>query len=95
MTCPDCLNYDWCKNANGCTDYFDEDDCVINDVENECRGFINKFDFIPVIRCKDCNQSFQRYDHTLSYLQLWWCDKWKNIMRGCDYCSFGERRDIK
>jgi hypothetical protein len=76
--------------CDGCTD-IDCVDCIRDEVVKN----LPIEDVIPVIRCKDCNQSFQRYDHTLSYLQLWWCDKWKNIMRGCDYCSFGERRDIK
>lgn len=49
MNCKDdCLNYDWCKNANGCTDFYDEDDFIVYDVENECGGFKNKADFAEV-----------------------------------------------
>lgn len=49
MNCKDdYLNYDWCKNANGCTDFYDEDDFVVYDVENECGGFKNKADFAEV-----------------------------------------------
>lgn len=46
----------------------------------------NTVDVVEVVRCKDCRKSYERP------LNLYWCDKWKNVFRGHDYCSFGERK---
>lgn len=48
-------------------------------------------DVAPVVRCKDCKKSFKKNKE--SKLNIFWCDKWKNIMRGDDFCSYGERKD--
>lgn len=47
-------------------------------------------DVVEVVRCKDCFKGFKKNDK--SKLNIYFCDKWKNIMRDCDYCSYGERR---
>lgn len=49
-----------------------------------------KKDLVEVVRCKDCIKGFQRNPN--AKLNLYHCDKWKTIMRNCDFCSFGERR---
>lgn len=47
-------------------------------------------DVVEVVRCKDCNKGFKRNEE--SRLNIYYCDKWKNIMRDCDFCSYGERK---
>lgn len=46
-------------------------------------------DVVKVVRCKDCQKSYE------IPLNFRWCDKWKNIFREHDYCSFGERGERK
>lgn len=48
-------------------------------------------DVVEIVRCKDCQKSFRR--ETGSRLNYYWCGKWNNIMRDCDFCSQGERRE--
>ena len=48
MTCKDCVHYDVCQY------HIDEEtDMTIT----ECGRFINKADFVEVVRCKDCMHS--------------------------------------
>ena len=47
-------------------------------------------DAVPVVRCRDCkngrdSEGGRKFDFV-------WCEKWHNVMRGCDFCSFGKRR---
>lgn len=47
MTCKDCINYDWCKDQTNNPDYYDG----ISDVENRCKGFKDKSQYIK-LPCK-------------------------------------------
>ncbi len=49
-------------------------------------------DVEEVVRCKDCVKGFKRTEE--SKLNIYWCDKWQNIMRDSDFCSFGEQRRL-
>lgn len=87
MTCKDCIHHDVC-----------EEDCAFNNVNldestfyKNCYHLQNKADFVNVVRCKDCVNGFIHTRKTV--LDIYWCDKWKNIIRGCDFCSFGERKE--
>ena len=47
-------------------------------------------DAVEVVRCKDCKLTAR----TKSQLKiLYWCNKFGNVMRPDDYCSFGERME--
>ncbi len=68
MNCKeDCLNYDWCKNAHGCTDYFDEDDVVVVDVENYCFGF--KYKAVVEVKHDAC-PFCEKYDFSRSKIEV-------------------------
>lgn len=47
-------------------------------------------DAVEVVRCRECIKGFRKTEK--SKLNIYWCDKWRNIMRDCDFCSYGERR---
>ena len=47
-------------------------------------------DLVLVVRCKDFEKGFEKKQK--SKLSFVWCAKWRNIMRPCDFCSYGERR---
>lgn len=46
-------------------------------------------DAVPVIRCKDCKLTAKTKSQPKI---LYWCNKFGNVMRPDDYCSFGERK---
>ena len=43
---------------------------------------------VEVVRCKEC----KNYRDRESKLGIHWCDKWGNLVRDMDFCSFGERK---
>lgn len=43
-------------------------------------------DVVKVLRCEDCRHSRKQQ----SKLGLVWCEKWGNIVRPCDFCSYGK-----
>lgn len=43
-------------------------------------------DVVEVLRCKDCRHCSK----PPSKLSLVWCTKWGNIMKPCDFCSYGK-----
>lgn len=45
-------------------------------------------DAMEVVRCKECRNA--RESNT--QIGLKWCNRFSNIMRDFDFCSFGERR---
>lgn len=45
-------------------------------------------DAVPVVRCLECKKCCNRE----SKLGIHWCDKWGNVVRDMDFCSFGERK---
>lgn len=47
MTCEDCINYDWCKDQTNNPDYYDG----ISYVENKCKGFKSKSQYIKLPCC--------------------------------------------
>lgn len=47
-------------------------------------------DVVEVVRCRDCKHGWKKNES--SKLNIYQCDKWKNIMRDCDFCSYGVRK---
>ena len=48
-------------------------------------------DVAEVVRCKDRKHSYTK--NRPCYTALFrWCRKWDNIVRDCDFCSYGERK---
>lgn len=50
----------------------------------------SNLDAVEVVRCVDCAKGRKSAKDTR--LHFVWCEKWDNIMRYCDFCSFGERK---
>lgn len=48
---------------------------------------------LSVVMCKECVKGFARSKE--SKMDIFWCDKWKSITRSCDFCSFGERKEVR
>ena len=74
MTCKDCIHYDVCELADFCPH-----------LNNPCRKFKNKADFVEVVRCKDCTR-------VKKYKELYFCSCDNTQMEAYDFCSYGERK---
>ena len=81
-TCRDCLHYEVCQYHIA-----EETDMTIN----ECSyGFKNKADFVEVVRCEDCKESYLAKDGKLRCDRLYPSLGW---VEPRDFCSYGERKD--
>ena len=68
--------------------------CAKSDVQKALMGrviYILEHRCEDVVRCKDCEHGWKKNES--SKLNIYQCDKWENIMRDCDFCSLGERRN--
>lgn len=77
MTCKDCVRYNVCKA------------CDCNDEEEiYCNQFIDKNNFVEVVRCKDCVfYDIAKYDNGTKQV----CRLFKRQMQDTDYCSYAKR----
>ena len=87
-TCKDCLYYPHCYSRIAFM--MDVDEVrgeLLTDLDKRCKGFQNKADVVPVVRCKDCLYYFPPF-----------CKRPKNrpnhthAIMPDDYCSYGERK---
>ena len=85
MTCKDCIHYDVCHY------HIDEEtDMTIT----ECGRFINKADFVEVVRCEKCSWATERKeDNELFKYQCRNTIACGKPRRENDFCSYGERKD--
>lgn len=49
-------------------------------------------DVAPVVRCKDCKHYTAFDAHNCKRLEFHFCNKFGNITRESDFCSYGERK---
>lgn len=63
MTCKDCINYDWCKDQTGNTDYYNG-----LSVENRCKGFKDKSQYIK-LPCKVGDTVYTNFSVVGDYLR--------------------------
>ena len=94
MTCEDCIHYSVCYDVIKSSIRLPFDDTMPAD--NFCLTFINKSDYVKVVRCKDCKYWNERemeckndYVATdneggASFSLNFYLD---------DFCSYGERRE--
>ena len=84
MTCKDCIHQTFCGTF---TRPMMPD--IVNASERLCVDFKNKADFVEVpCRCKEC-------EHRKNGIQGYYCDLTDFLIKDDDFCSHGERRDIK
>ena len=82
MTCKDCVHYEVCK-------YFEEnyDIELYEDQAFECLKFKPKFNFVEVVRCKDC-----KYYNTNGCADgFGWCEEVDCGKMDYFYCSYAEK----
>ncbi len=48
-------------------------------------------DVAEVVRCEGCKHSYTK-NRPCDTALFRWCRKWDNIVRDCDFCSYGEYR---
>lgn len=93
MTCNDCIYEPKCYSriANGMGD--DEiRGGLLTDIDKRCKGFKNKADFVPVVRCCNCIHLIATINKETCcdfHSTIW--DKF--YVRPDDYCSYGERKE--
>ena len=51
-------------------------------------------DVAEVVRCEGCKHSYTK-NRPCDTALFRWCRKWDNIVRDCDFCSYGERSDAE
>ena len=49
-------------------------------------------DVVPVVRCKDCKHYSDFDTHNCKRLNFHFCNKFANVTREMDFCSYGERK---
>lgn len=52
-------------------------------------------DVAPVVRCKDCKHYTDFDAHNCKRLEFHFCNKFGNITRESDFCSYGEGKEWK
>ena len=89
--CHDCLHYEVCRLLIG------EREVHIIDIAchfaEQCGGHKNKADYAEVVRCKDCKNYCKVDTLKGKILDFHWCNKFRNITKEDDFCSYGERRE--
>ena len=92
MTCKDCVHYEDCLTDERTQYYSTTVDCDV--VENNCNFFINKADFVEVVRCKDCDYR-EPIDERISYKRKhpMHCILKSALTADDDYCKYGRRKD--
>lgn len=99
MTCKDCIGYEFCSIGRDEDTIFYGKDIACNDVEDLCRYFKNKADFVEVVRCEECrlnvaNMKKDGFDITDYSGEDIVCSYFMTDgMLPTDYCSYGERRE--
>lgn len=48
-------------------------------------------DVAEVVRCEGCKHSYTK-NRPCDTALFRWCRKWDNIVRDCDFCSYGEQK---
>ena len=69
-----------------CSDLQDDNTCILIDQASTVA------DAVIVTRCESCKHSYTK-NRPCDTLLFRWCRKWNNIVRDCDFCSYGERRE--
>ena len=59
---------------------------VLND-----KNLVPAADVAEVVHCEGCKHSYTK-NRPCDTALFRWCRKWDNIVRDCDFCSYGERR---
>lgn len=55
----------------------------------------NTADLVEVVRCKNCKKYADFDIHNSKRFTFHFCNKFQTVMEENDYCSYGERRDVK
>ncbi len=89
MTCYDCIHFDNCLD-NEKTRYYGTN-IACDNVEERCKFFKNKSNFIEIIKCKDCKHATE----DIMIEGVCYCHKIQQGMFLDGFCSYGERRNTK
>ena len=97
MTCRDCIHFADCL-VIGKTRYYGKD-AACNNVEELCKYFKNKDNFVEVVRCKDCKHA--KLDLMEKGLVVCRRPVLKNGQllpfnwetKSNDFCSYGKRKE--
>lgn len=90
MTCKDCIYEPNCYSriANGMGDDKIRGG-LLTDIDKRCKGFKNKADAFPVVRCKDCKHYKKiNYDDVNPNT----CEITTRRQHPYDFCSYAERK---
>lgn len=49
-------------------------------------------DVVEVVRCKDCQSYSDFYTTKCKRLEFHFCEKFRNITKESDFCSYGEKK---
>lgn len=89
MTCRDCIHFADCL-VIGKTRYYGKD-AACNNVEELCKYFKNKDNFVEVVRCGDC-----KHLEPIKESKAIWCNKQKIFLKQGHFnhfCSYGELKE--
>lgn len=91
MTCKDCLYWARCHSRISYVMDYDETGKEITDIENHCKGFVDKSRYVEVVRCKDCKHfcPYEGEEHKGDCEELVGLE---SCVYEDDFCSYGERR---
>ena len=73
----------------------EEDKCIQRTIKR-CMGEMDNaptVDAVEVVRCEKCKHYTNYENYTYKKLGFWWCNKFGNITKLDDFCSYGERKE--
>lgn len=85
MTCKDCLYWERCHSRISYVMDYDEAGEETTDIENHCKGFVDKSRYAEVVRCKDCNFATELDKH---------CDINRTAYKHCSLLRGDETRNV-
>ena len=94
MTCKDCFHFEVCDSGRHIGEYIDDDGVYSEGVEQECKAYKNKSDFVEVVRCRNCKHGQYAYLNDQKIATGVTCEYDQDRIKPFNhFCGNGERRD--
>ena len=90
MTCKDCVYYKVCYSRISYAMDYDEIGKEITDIQNRCKGFLDKSCFVEVVRCMHC-QYFKTSVSKENYCDIHSTIWGKFYVKEKHFCSYGQK----
>lgn len=80
------------KSPNNTTIIANVDEMLAEYLRKRLKIVLDSIDVAPVVWCKDCKHYTDFDAHNCKRLDFHFCNKFGNVTREMDFCSYGERK---